>query len=89
MRDRVLRAPETGRDLGEDNSAGEEEPDLIVQTLTADLDTLKQNIMQKEDVFKAKVKVLLSERKTLQTEKKLSAAVIVRPIVIVLPYTGI
>ncbi|KAE8896274.1 hypothetical protein PF010_g32540 [Phytophthora fragariae] len=85
MRDRVLRAPETGRDLGEDNSAGEEEPDLIVQTLTADLDTLKQNIMQKEDVFKAKVKVLLSERKTLQTEKKLSAAVIVRPIVIVLP----
>ncbi|KAE9055730.1 hypothetical protein PF002_g32919 [Phytophthora fragariae] len=89
MRDRVLRAPETGRDLVEDNSAGEEEPDLIVQTLTADLDTLKQNIMQKEDVFKAKVKVLLSERKTLQTEKKLSAAVIVRPIVIVLPYTGI
>ncbi|KAE9055904.1 hypothetical protein PF006_g32836, partial [Phytophthora fragariae] len=76
MRDRVLRAPETGRDLVEDNSAGEEEPDLIVQTLTADLDTLKQNIMQKEDVFKAKVKVLLSERKTLQTEKKLSAAVI-------------
>ncbi|KAE8904517.1 hypothetical protein PF005_g32936 [Phytophthora fragariae] len=89
MRDRVLRAPETGRDLVEDNSAGEEEPDLIVQTLTADLDTLKQNIMQKEDVFKAKVKVLLSERKTLQTEKKLSAAVIVRPIVVVLPYTGI
>ncbi|KAE9284892.1 hypothetical protein PR003_g26739 [Phytophthora rubi] len=37
-----------GQDLGEDNYAVEQEPDLIVQTLTADLETLKQNIMQKE-----------------------------------------
>ncbi|KAE9149796.1 hypothetical protein PF005_g33535 [Phytophthora fragariae] len=37
-----------GQDLGEGNYAVEQEPDLIVQTLTADLETLKQNIMQKE-----------------------------------------
>ncbi|KAE9259581.1 hypothetical protein PR003_g34728 [Phytophthora rubi] len=37
-----------GQDLGDDNYAGEQESDLIVQTLTADLETLKQNIMQKE-----------------------------------------
>lgn len=42
----------------------------IVQTLTADLETLKQNSAQKENVFKAKEQALLGERKTLQTEKK-------------------
>ncbi|KAE9313098.1 hypothetical protein PF008_g19824 [Phytophthora fragariae] len=42
----------------------------IVQTLTTDLETLKQNSAQKENVFKAKEKALLGERKTLQIEKK-------------------
>ncbi|KAF4046918.1 Afadin- and alpha-actinin-binding domain-containing protein [Phytophthora infestans] len=42
----------------------------IVQTLTTDLETLKQNFAQKENVLKAKEKSLLAERKTLQVEKK-------------------
>nr|OWZ10169.1 hypothetical protein PHMEG_00017018 [Phytophthora megakarya] len=42
----------------------------IVQTLTADLETLKQNFAQKENLFKAKEQKLMTERKTLQKEKK-------------------
>uniref|UniRef100_H3GQC6 Uncharacterized protein n=1 Tax=Phytophthora ramorum TaxID=164328 RepID=H3GQC6_PHYRM len=42
----------------------------IVQTLTSDLETLKQNSAQKENVFKAKEKASITERKTLQVEKK-------------------
>ncbi|KAG7402271.1 hypothetical protein PHYBOEH_003530 [Phytophthora boehmeriae] len=42
----------------------------VVQTLTAELETLKQNYAQQKNLFKAKEQTLLSERKTLQTEKK-------------------
>ncbi|KAL3660586.1 hypothetical protein V7S43_014341 [Phytophthora oleae] len=42
----------------------------IVQTLTADLETVKQNFAQKENIFKAKEQSLMNERKTLQIEKK-------------------
>uniref|UniRef100_A0AAV1TSG2 Uncharacterized protein n=1 Tax=Peronospora matthiolae TaxID=2874970 RepID=A0AAV1TSG2_9STRA len=42
----------------------------IIQTLTFDFETFKQNSAQKENVLKAKEQVLLTERKTLQMEKK-------------------
>ncbi|GMF20463.1 unnamed protein product [Phytophthora lilii] len=42
----------------------------IVQTLTSDLETLKQNSAQKENIFKAKEQALMTERKTLQVQKK-------------------
>ncbi|KAG1685191.1 hypothetical protein DVH05_009682 [Phytophthora capsici] len=42
----------------------------IVQTLSADLETVKQNFAQKENIFKAKEQNLMNERKTLQIEKK-------------------
>lgn len=41
-----------------------------IKMLTADQETLKQNIAYKENLFKAKEKNLLTERKTLQSEKK-------------------
>ncbi|KAG7383352.1 hypothetical protein PHYPSEUDO_003732 [Phytophthora pseudosyringae] len=42
----------------------------VAQTLAADLETLKQNFAQKENVWKAKEQAVKAERKTLQTEKK-------------------
>ncbi|CAI5735757.1 unnamed protein product [Hyaloperonospora brassicae] len=42
----------------------------IVQTLASDLETFKQNSAQRENVLKAREQVLLTERKTLQMEKK-------------------
>ncbi|KAF4324455.1 hypothetical protein BBO99_00000143 [Phytophthora kernoviae] len=42
----------------------------VVQTLATELETLKQNYAQQKNLFKAKEQALLSERKTLQTEKK-------------------
>ncbi|RLN48825.1 hypothetical protein BBJ29_003846 [Phytophthora kernoviae] len=42
----------------------------VMQTLTTELETLKQNYAQQKNLFKAKEQTLLSERKTLQTEKK-------------------
>jgi hypothetical protein len=42
----------------------------VVQTLTADLETAKQNNAQRENVLKAREQALMNERKTLQVEKK-------------------
>ncbi|CAH0477984.1 unnamed protein product [Peronospora belbahrii] len=42
----------------------------IVHTITSDLETLKQNNAQRENMFKAKEQVLMTERKMLQMEKK-------------------
>ncbi|CAI5719848.1 unnamed protein product [Peronospora effusa] len=43
----------------------------IVYTLQSDLETLKQNNAQRENVLKAKEKMLLREKKTLQMDKKM------------------
>ena len=42
----------------------------IIQTLASGLETFKQNSAQRENVLKAKEQALLTERKTLQMEKK-------------------
>ncbi|CAH0486450.1 unnamed protein product [Peronospora farinosa] len=43
----------------------------IVYTLQSDLETLKQNNAQRENLLKAKEKMVLSEKKTLQMDKKM------------------
>lgn len=42
----------------------------VAQSLAAELETLKQNSAQQANIFKAKEQALLTERKTLQIEKK-------------------
>ncbi|KAF1781300.1 hypothetical protein GQ600_12018 [Phytophthora cactorum] len=71
----LCKRPRAGPSESAERELGRVEKQLerknhIVQTLTTDLETLKQNFAQKENVFKAKEKSLMAERKTLQMEKK-------------------